>query len=1005
MSMNVQLILELVDRLSGPMKNASSAMKGLGAGAKAGGAAATATFGTMTTRAAAFTATATKAATATTKLASTLSTVGSASASFGQVSARAAAFTATAGKASAATTKLASTLSSAGAASASFGRVATAGYQVTASLKQAAASGQALANATRQEAAAADAAAAAMRRQGAAAQALAAAQRLASRAGRVGAAVANAAAAAGGAGFNGGRRIGGAVNRAEEGLNNRATIIPGLSAGKMIGIGGVLSYGAVMKKSADLAIAFEDQMANVAKVVDFEEPGGLKKMSADILQLTRTLPMTAVQIGQMVEAGGQAGIKPEELLDFARDTAKVSTAFNMSADEAGETMAKLRNIFRLNQQGIVHLSDAINVLGNDTNAKEKDIIEVLSRAGAAGKDLGLSAQQTSAFAAALLSAGTQSHVVATGLSAMMTKLSVIRKGGDMEATLGDIGLNPDKFRKTMEFSPIIGLLEVLEKIDKLEGPKKKESLLDMFGLEYQDDVGRLANALPDVIGNLKRVADRTAMIRDAYQALGGKGAVAGEELFKGLAKAGKDKATDAMLKSLGINSKTFAEAWEKDPGEGMLYFLDKLGKAKDQEAMLRRIPAQYRDGVREMLKNREQMRDFYAKEREAADSKVSGSMSREFKKRLETTKSEMQLLQNRLSEVGIGIGNDLLPHLNAAAQGIKAMMDAAGSGDGKSGAAGAIDHLREALQGLSQGVGFKDFQDMMVQASAAYKEMLNGGEGGKENALSATFLAWKKEAQELLDLFNSLKTGWQSLTGQKVTEDPEAEAKRRRREIARAEEDLKETDKSWLGQEGAGSTRNRNVIEGNKERLKQLEKEIILKKAGKIEAGTDGVRRVPTIKVDGGSRQPLSSDSFRPDLNGSFQRQDKALGGPFGSSFNGSKPSLGAGSASGGALGGIDESAEGAKARLSAVFADIKQQAETTAAGVKSAMNIDLSSQGAQAAASFASGLRSGVGQVQSAAAALKAAAAGAGGGGGGGGGGGRQAGNLRRGALLFDTA
>lgn len=945
--MNVQLILELVDRMSGPMRTASTSMKGLGTTAKAGGSAATASFGTMTTKAAAFAATATKV--------------------------------------TAVTQKFASTLSSTGAAAGSLAKLTTASTQLSASLRGAASAGSALAAVSRQEATAANAATAAMQRQGAAARALAVSQRLASRAGRIGASLASGT-------VSGGRVVGGAISRTEERANNAATIIPGLSAGKMVGIGGVLSYGAVLKRSADLAIAFEDQMANVAKVVDFEEPGGLKKMSADILQLTRTLPMTAVQIGQMVEAGGQAGIKPEELLDFARDTAKVSTAFNMSADEAGETMAKLRNIFRLNQQGIVHLSDAINVLGNDTNAKEKDIIEVLSRAGAAGKDLGLSAQQTSAFAAALLSAGTQSHVVATGLSAMMTKLSVIRKGGDMEATLGDIGLNPDKFRKTMEFSPIIGLLEVLEKIDKLEGPKKKESLLDMFGLEYQDDVGRLANALPDVIGNLKRVADRTAMIRDAYQALGGKGAVAGEELFKGLAKAGKDKATDAMLKSLGINSKTFAEAWEKDPGEGMLYFLDKLGKAKDQEAMLRRIPAQYRDGVREMLKNREQMRDFYSKEREAADSKVSGSMSREFKKRLETTKSEMQLLQNRLSEVGIGIGNDLLPHLNAAAQGIKAMMDAAGAGDGKSGAAGAIDHLSEALQGFSDGLGFRDFQDMMVKASTAYQEMLNDSEGGKENALSATFRQWKEQGQELLDLFRSVRTGYELMTGKKVTEDPEEEIKRRRREKARAEEDLKETDQSWLGVNGAGSTRNRNVIANTYERIEQLKKEIILKKAAKVEAGGDGVRRVPTIKVDGGSRQPLSSDSFRPDLNGSFQRQDKALGGPFGSSFNGSKPSLGAGSASGGALGGIDESAEGAKARLSAVFADIKQQAETTAAGVKSAMDIDLSSQGAQAAASFASGLRSGAPGVKAAAAELKAAAAGAAGGG-----------TFRRTALLHD--
>ena len=48
-----------------------------------------------------------------------------------------------------------------------------------------------------------------------------------------------------------------------------------------------------LKECIDMAMKFESAMADVKKVVDFDTPEQFKQMNQDILNLTKTLPMTA----------------------------------------------------------------------------------------------------------------------------------------------------------------------------------------------------------------------------------------------------------------------------------------------------------------------------------------------------------------------------------------------------------------------------------------------------------------------------------------------------------------------------------------------------------------------------------------------------------------------------------------------------------------------------------------------------------------------------------------
>lgn len=129
------------------------------------------------------------------------------------------------------------------------------------------------------------------------------------------------------------------------------------------------------------AVNFESSMADVRKVVDFDTPQQFKKMSKDILDLSTKIPMTADGLAAIVAAGGQSGINKSDLLPFAESAAKMGVAFDITADQAGEMMAKWRTAFKMGQPEVIALADKINYLGNTTAASAPLISDVVTRVG------------------------------------------------------------------------------------------------------------------------------------------------------------------------------------------------------------------------------------------------------------------------------------------------------------------------------------------------------------------------------------------------------------------------------------------------------------------------------------------------------------------------------------------------------------------------------------------------------------------------------------------------
>lgn len=254
------------------------------------------------------------------------------------------------------------------------------------------------------------------------------------------------------------------------------------------------------------AMQFESTMADVRKVVDFDTPQQFKQMGEDILKLSTQLPMTADGIGQIVAAGGQAGIARNELKQFATDAVKMGVAFDQTAEESGQMMATWRTAFKMTQKDVVGLADKVNYLGNTGPASAAKISEIVTSVGSLAAVNHVSTGNLAALGATIAGMGVQSEVASTGIQNFMLSLSNA-SSGNAKKVLKQIGLTPKSLASGMVKDSKATMLKVLEGLNKLPEASKSKALEWLFGRESAKSIAPLLTNLDLLRKNFDKVAD------------------------------------------------------------------------------------------------------------------------------------------------------------------------------------------------------------------------------------------------------------------------------------------------------------------------------------------------------------------------------------------------------------------------------------------------------------------------------------------------------------------
>lgn len=198
------------------------------------------------------------------------------------------------------------------------------------------------------------------------------------------------------------------------------------AAGTAVGVVG----GMAISAGSD----FESAFAGVRKTVDATEEQ-FAELEDRLRDMAKNKPQTAVELAEIAEAAGQLGIHTENIAEFTDVMADLKVATNLG-DEGASQFAKFANIVDMSQEKFANLGSTVVALGNNMATTEADIVEMGMRLAGAGKQVGMSEGDIMGFAAALSSVGIEAEAGGSAMSKMMVNMQLaVETGADAWAEI------------------------------------------------------------------------------------------------------------------------------------------------------------------------------------------------------------------------------------------------------------------------------------------------------------------------------------------------------------------------------------------------------------------------------------------------------------------------------------------------------------------------------------------------------------------------------------------
>lgn len=272
--------------------------------------------------------------------------------------------------------------------------------------------------------------------------------------------------------------------------------------------------------SINKAQSFETAMAEINKTVDFAAEDGLANMRKGLQELTTRIPQTFEELAAVTATGGQLGIAEANLIGFTETMAKMGVAFDIPAQQAADSMAKIANVFQIPIENISNLGDAINTLSNNTPATAAQLIDSLQRVGGVAKVFGLSADATLGLTGALIAMGKPAEVASTAVNSLLTSFSTLDNATKSQLIgFEQLGLNIDDFSDLVAVDGKKAITTYLEAINQLDQSERIGTNALIIGKEFGDDITMLAGSVEVLDKNWAMLGETAGTTKDYFGSL------------------------------------------------------------------------------------------------------------------------------------------------------------------------------------------------------------------------------------------------------------------------------------------------------------------------------------------------------------------------------------------------------------------------------------------------------------------------------------------------------
>lgn len=306
--------------------------------------------------------------------------------------------------------------------------------------------------------------------------------------------------------------------------------------GKLAGlVAGLAAFGA----SAREAIKFESALVDLRRAAGVTRAEA-REMGREFQDLAEELGMSAGGITLLAAAAAKTGVAKRDLLEFARIAATAAMNFDMLPEEAGEALAKLKNILGLGVKDMEAFVATLNELADNAATSERDIIEALKLGGGSAIQFGLTAKQSAALATAFLTLGATSEQAGTAMRTLLGRLRLASSGtGEAGKALQRVVGDARKFAQVMAVDASGALQQFMEKLKEMPSAQRFEVMRGIFaeGLDTE---------------NIAKLAGGVDLLSEAM----GRAAKSDDELIKGLRDL-----TDMKLESPEAELDKMGAAW------------------------------------------------------------------------------------------------------------------------------------------------------------------------------------------------------------------------------------------------------------------------------------------------------------------------------------------------------------------------------------------------------------------------------------------------------------
>lgn len=257
---------------------------------------------------------------------------------------------------------------------------------------------------------------------------------------------------------------------------------------------------APLTKSVSDFMNFEDAMVGVARQVQ-----GLKDNAGNftpefdewknkIQALSTELPLTTVEIANMIESAARMDIPKDELEDFVRLNTQMATAFDAAnPDELTENFGKVSKNWNLSIQASKELADSINYLDDNAISKGDAIIGFMNRLGGISAVAKITDKNVAALGSTLMTFGSDESSAANAISSTFSRLSRATTMKPVKRGLKALGLDASKIQKGMVKDAQGTLMTIIERIKTIPEHLRSAVLTDIVGGNYGDEIIKLVN--------------------------------------------------------------------------------------------------------------------------------------------------------------------------------------------------------------------------------------------------------------------------------------------------------------------------------------------------------------------------------------------------------------------------------------------------------------------------------------------------------------------------------